>query len=206
MSRLAKKPIQIPDKVQVALKEKDGVKSAGGHEVLLEVKGPLGSVLTPVAEGIKLSVSQKEIKIERENDTAAVRALHGLMAALVKNAIKGVTVGFSKELEIHGVGFKALLEGDKLLVMNLGFTHPVKVNIPSDIKVAVDPKQTLITISGIDKYKVGQFAADIRKIRPPEPYKATGIRYKGEHIIKKAGKAAGAAAAAGGGGAAGGGK
>ncbi len=200
MSRLAKKPIQVPDKVTVTLKEGDKI---------LEVKGPLGTTATTIPQGIKISIASsgtnKEIKVERalaNDDTAQIRALHGLAAALVKNALKGVTVGFSKELEIHGVGFKAAIEGNKL-VMNLGFTHQVKVDIPSDIKVSVDPKQTLITVQGIDKYRVGQFAADVRKIKPPEPYKGTGIRYKGEHIIKKAGKAAGAAAGAAG---AGGGK
>ncbi|MDI6757042.1 MAG: 50S ribosomal protein L6 [Endomicrobiia bacterium] len=194
MSRLAKKPIKIPEKVTAVLKDKT-----------LEVKGPLGTIKQSVPEGINLVISDdktpdaaagaKNISVERVGgDAPKVRALHGLAAALVKNAVSGVTVGFSKELEIHGVGFKAIVEGNNLN-MTLGFTHPVKVSIPDGIKVAVDPKQTAVTITGIDKYCVGQFAANIRKIRPPEPYKLTGIRYKGEHIIKKAGKAAGAAGA-----------
>ncbi|PKN01356.1 MAG: 50S ribosomal protein L6 [Elusimicrobia bacterium HGW-Elusimicrobia-1] len=189
MSRLAKKPVKIPEKVTATLKDN-----------VLEVKGPLGTIKQPVPEGIKLIIGDdntgsKGITLERVgSNTPKVRALHGLAAALVKNAVAGVTVGFSKDLEIHGVGFKALLEGGTLN-MTLGFTHLVKVAIPEGIKVVVDPKQTSVTITGIDKYRVGQFAANIRKIRPPEPYKATGIRYKGEHIIKKAGKAAGAAGA-----------
>lgn len=183
MSRLAKKPIQIPEKVSVSFK--DGV---------LEAKGPLGVVKQPINPAINLEiVDGKWIRLTRSGDSKSDRALHGLCVALVKNAIEGVATGFSKELEIRGVGFKAIVEGNKL-ILSIGFTHPVKIDIPDGIKVITDPKQTLITISGADKYKVGQFAADVRIIRPPEPYKGTGIRYKDERVIKKAGKAAAGAA------------
>ncbi len=195
MSRLAKKPIKVPEKVTVNLSND-----------ALEVKGPLGSIKQTLNPSIKLEIMEskpsdgrsdgKQIQLKRLNNSKSSKSLHGLFAALVKNAIKGVVEGFSKELEIHGIGFNAILEGKKIN-FSVGFTHPVKLEIPDGLKVVVDPKQTLLTISGIDKYKVGQFAADIRSIKPPEPYKGTGIRYKGERIIKKAGKAAAGAAAGG---------
>jgi len=178
MSRLAKKPILIPEKVTVNLKDNN-----------LEVKGPLGTINQKIDPAIRIEISKEQIEVKRVNDTIKSRALHGLFAALVKNAIRGVVSGFTKELEIHGVGFKADVEGSKVNI-SVGFTHPVKLDFPDGIKVTVDPKQTSITVHGIDKYKVGQFASVIRDIKPPEPYKGTGIRYKGERIIKKAGKAA----------------
>lgn len=182
MSRLARKPIIIPQKVSVVFKDK-----------FLEVSGPLGTLKQPLPPFVKLTVADGQILVGREDDSRRSKAMQGLCAAFVKNALKGVTVGFTKELEIHGIGFKAALEGNKLS-LSVGFTHPVKLDIPQGIKVSVDPKQTLLTISGVDKYAVGQFAADIRKVKPPEPYKGTGIRYKDEKIIKKAGKTAAGAA------------
>ncbi len=189
MSRLAKKPIVVGKDISASFK--DGV---------IELKNSKGALKYSFEPDFKVEISDvagvKNIKINRSGDSKKSKALHGLYVALVKNAVKGLSDGFSKELEIHGVGFKAAVEGSKMN-MALGFTHPVKIDIPEGIKVAVDQKATLITISGIDKGKVGQFCADIRAIRPPEPYKGTGIRYKGERIIKKAGKAAAGAATGG---------
>src|SRR5262249_42749881 len=138
--------------------------------------------------------------IEFSKDVAAEMgtALHGLARSLVYNAVLGVTQGFKKDLEIIGLGYRASVAGDKL-TLQLGFAHPVEFKVPPGIKVTVDPKQTLVSISGMDCYLVGEVAAQIRRLRPPEVYKGSGIRYAGEHIIKKAGKAAaGAAGAAGG--------
>jgi large subunit ribosomal protein L6 len=153
----------------------------------LEVQGPKGKLQTPVPPGISFTLQGTELSCKRSNDERQQRAFHGMARALAQNAIKGVTEGFSKELDIVGVGYKAQVEGQKV-VFALGFSHPVEFKIPEGIKVAVD-KQTRVVVSGIDRQKVGQVAAEIRGLRKPDPYKQKGIRYVGEVLKKKAGKA-----------------
>jgi large subunit ribosomal protein L6 len=163
-----------------------GVKVEIG-KTTLEVQGPKGKLNTPVPPGISFVLAGAELTCKRENDERQQRAFHGLARALAQNAIKGVTEGFSKELDIVGVGYKAAVEGSKV-VFALGYSHPVEFAIPDGIKVAVD-KQTHIVVSGIDRQRVGQVAAEIRSLRKPDPYKQKGIRYTGEVLKKKAGKA-----------------
>ncbi|PYQ24550.1 MAG: 50S ribosomal protein L6 [Acidobacteria bacterium] len=186
MSRVGRKVIPVPSSVKVSI-----------GETALEVQGPKGKLKTPVPPGIKFTLNEGQLSCQRANDERQQRAFHGLARALAQNAIKGVTEGFSKDLDIVGVGYKAQLEGNKV-VFSLGFSHPVEFPIPEGIKIAVD-KQTRVTVSGIDRQKVGQVAAEIRGLRKPDPYKQKGIRYLGEVLKKKAGKA-GATAGAGGGG------
>jgi len=176
MSRVGRKVIEVPKdvKVQVAVRT-------------LQVQGPKGKLESPVPPGISFKLTGAELLCLRANDERQQRAFHGLARALAQNAIKGVTEGFSKELDIVGVGYKAAVEGSKV-VFALGYSHPVEYKIPEGIKIAVD-KQTHITVTGIDRQKVGQVAAEIRKLRKPDPYKQKGIRYMGEILKKKAGKA-----------------
>ncbi|MCX5782306.1 MAG: 50S ribosomal protein L6 [Elusimicrobia bacterium] len=183
MSRLGKKPLQLPNKVKVEFKNS-----------LLEIDGPLGKLIQPIDKRVAVKVEGNNIFFSISNNEREDNMLHGLIRGLVKNAFEGVTKGFKKNLEIHGLGFKAAVEGNNI-TMTLGFSHPVTVPIPEGIKIAVE-KNTLVSVSGIDKALVGEFAASLRDIRKPEPYKGTGIRYAGEHIIKKAGKTAAVGAAA----------
>ncbi len=176
MSRVGRKVIVVPSGVKVSVKETE-----------IEVQGPKGKLRTPVPPGIKFTLAGTELSCQRANDERQQRAFHGLARALAQNAIKGVTEGFSKDLDIVGVGYRAAVEGKKV-VLALGKSHPVEYPIPEGIKVAID-KQTRITISGIDRQQVGQVAAEIRKLRRPDPYKQKGIRYVGEVLKKKAGKA-----------------
>jgi large subunit ribosomal protein L6 len=176
MSRVGRKVIAVPKDVKVTVSAK-----------ALLVQGPKGKLETPVPPGIHFDLSGTELACKRSNDERQQRAFHGLARALAQNAIKGVTEGFSKELDIVGVGYKAQVEGGKV-VFALGFSHPVEYKIPEGIKVAID-KQTRVTISGIDRQQVGQVAAEIRGLRRPDPYKQKGIRYVGEILKKKAGKA-----------------
>ena len=177
MSRVGRKVIPIPKGVQVQVKADR-----------LEVQGPKGKLTSPVPAGITFKVENGELQASRQNDEASQRALHGLARALANNAVRGVTEGFSKELDIVGVGYKANVEGQKV-VFALGYSHPVVYPIPAGIKVAVDAKANRVTISGIDRQQVGQVAAEIRGLRKPDPYKQKGIRYVGEILKKKAGKA-----------------
>jgi large subunit ribosomal protein L6 len=176
MSRVGRKVIPIPKDVKVQI----GAES-------LQIQGPKGKLTTPVPPGISFKLEDGELAASRQNDERQQRAFHGLARALASNAVKGVTEGFSRELDIVGVGYKAALEGNKV-VFALGYSHPVVYPIPEGIKVAVD-KQTHITVTGIDRQKVGQVAAEIRSLRKPDPYKQKGIRYMGEVLKKKAGKA-----------------
>ena len=182
MSRVGRKVIPVPKEVKVAISER-----------ALEIQGPKGKLETPVPPGISFTLRGAELSCQRLNDERQQRALHGLARALANNAIKGVTQGFSKELDIVGVGYKAAVEGSKV-VLSLGYSHPVEFRIPEGIKVAVD-KQTRVVISGIDRQRVGQVAAEIRSLRKPDPYKQKGIRYVGEVLKKKAGKAGATGAA-----------
>ena len=165
----------------------------------MEVSGPLGKLLQKLPPGISVKVEKNQAVVETDPNRENGNALHGLARSLVHNAVVGVTQGFKKELEIVGLGYRAQVAGDKLN-MTLGFAHPVAFRLPAGIKVAVDPKQTLLTITGVDAYLVGEVAAQIRRLKKPEPYKGSGIKYVGEHIKRKAGKAAAGAV---GGGAAG---
>jgi large subunit ribosomal protein L6 len=183
MSRIGRKPIAVPTGVKVQV-----------SETALQVHGPKGKLETPVPPGISFALSGAELVCKRTNDERQQRAFHGMARALAQNAIKGVTEGFSKELDIVGVGYKAAVEGTSKLVLSLGFSHPVEYKIPEGIKIAVD-KQTRIVVSGIDRQQVGQVAAEIRRLRRPDPYKQKGIRYVGEVLKKKAGKAGATGAA-----------
>jgi large subunit ribosomal protein L6 len=182
MSRVGRKAISIPKDVKVTV--------AGSS---LQVQGPKGKLTTPVPPGISFALQDGELTASRQNDERQQRAFHGLARALAQNAIKGVSQGFSKELDIVGVGYKAAVEGNKV-VFSLGFSHPIEYFIPEGIKIAVE-KQTRVTVSGIDRQRVGQVAAEIRNLRRPDPYKQKGIRYVGEVLKKKAGKAGATGAA-----------
>jgi len=182
MSRVGKKPIPIPSDVKVAV-------SASG----VQVQGPKGKLTTPIPPGISFAVEGSDLVCKRSNDERQQRAFHGLARALAQNAVTGVTNGFSRELDIVGVGYKAQVEGSKV-IFSLGFSHPIDFPIPAGIKVAVE-KQTRIVVSGIDRQQVGQVAAEIRGLRKPDPYKQKGIRYVGEVLKRKAGKAGASGAA-----------
>ncbi|MDR2860412.1 MAG: 50S ribosomal protein L6 [Elusimicrobiota bacterium] len=184
MSRLGRKPIQLPEKVK-----------AGFNNGVLEVTGPGGKLLQVVDKKIGVKVDGNNLFFEQLGNTSEHNMLQGLYRGLANNMVAGVTQGFKKELELVGLGYKANIEGGKKLVMSVGFSHIVSLDIPTTVKVtsALTPdKNTLVTITGIDKYEVGAFAAKVRGVKPPEPYKGFGIRYVGEHIIRKAGKAAAA--------------
>jgi large subunit ribosomal protein L6 len=176
MSRVGRKVIVVPAGVKVQVGDK-----------ALEVQGPKGKLSTPVPPGISFALEGQQLSCLRSNDEQKLRAFHGLARALAQNAIKGVTEGFSKDLDIVGVGYRAALEGSKV-VFALGFSHPIEFKVPDGIKIAIE-KQTHLTVSGIDRQKVGQVAAEIRDLRRPDPYKQKGIRYVGEVLKKKAGKA-----------------
>ncbi|MBN1396411.1 MAG: 50S ribosomal protein L6 [Bacteroidetes bacterium] len=181
MSRIGKKPIQIPKGITVTLKE--GVVS---------VKGPKGALEEKVHPDINVEVKDQQIVLSRKSDLAKYRALHGLWRALIQNMINGVNEGFTKKLEIVGVGYRAEMKGTRLNLL-LGFSHPILFAPPEGIKIEA-PTQTSIVISGIHKQLVGLVAAKIRSFRPPEPYKGKGVKYEGEYIRRKAGKAAATAA------------
>jgi large subunit ribosomal protein L6 len=182
MSRVGLKPIAVPKDVKVSVSER-----------LLTVQGPKGKLETPVPPGIRFALDGAVLSCARSGDEPQQRAYHGLARALAQNAVKGVTEGFSKELDIVGVGYRAQVEGNAVL-FNLGYSHPVRFPIPEGIKIAVD-KQTRVVVSGIDRQKVGQVAAEIRRLRRPDPYKQKGVRYVGEVLKKKAGKAGATGAA-----------
>ncbi len=176
MSRIGRKPIVIPAGVDVKI---DGCN--------ISVKGPKGKLDSVIKPIISLDMKDGVINVTRPNDEKEARSLHGLTRTLVANMVEGVSTGFTKTLEIQGVGYRAAKQGNKL-VLTLGFSHPVERFDTDDIKIEV-PDPNKIVISGVDKQKVGQFAAEVREIRPPEPYKGKGVRYLGEFIAKKEGKA-----------------
>ena len=175
MSRIGKKPIVVPKGVTVKFE---------GNTVAIQ--GPKGKLETPLPEGIKMEQKDGHLLAIRENDSQA--ALHGLARALVNNAVEGVTKGWTRELEIVGIGYRAEMKGKGTVVFTLGYSHPIEYPLPSGIEVAVDPKQTKLTLTGIDRQKVGQVAAEMRGLRPPDPYKNKGVRYAGERLKKKVGK------------------
>jgi large subunit ribosomal protein L6 len=177
MSRIGRKPIPVPESVTVEV--------APG---LVSVKGPKGELDQALSADMKVAQSDGVVTVERPTDRGDHRALHGLTRSLIANMVEGVTDGFEKRLEIQGVGYRAQLKG-KNLELALGYSHPVVVEAPEGIDFEV-PQQTEIIVRGIDKQLVGQVAADIRKRRPPEPYKGKGIRYRGEYVARKVGKRA----------------
>ena len=176
MSRIGKMPIILPKEVKVS-----------GDLSKVEVGGPKGHLTHTVPQGISVSVDGGKVFLHRANDQRNLKALHGLTRSLIANMVTGVTQGFEKKLEIVGIGFRADIQG-KDLKLSLGFSHPVLFPIPEGIKVEIE-KQTLVTIKGIDKQLVGTIAAKLRAIKPPEPYKGKGVRYLGERIHKRVGKA-----------------
>jgi large subunit ribosomal protein L6 len=177
MSRIGRKPISIPEAVTVEV--------APGR---VAVKGPKGELAQSLSSEMAIEQDDGAIVVKRPTDRGEHRALHGLTRSLIANMVEGVTEGFEKRLEIQGVGYRAQLKGRKL-EMALGYSHPVSVEPPEGIEFEV-PQPTEIIVRGIDKQLVGQVAADIRKRRPPEPYKGKGIRYRGEHVMRKVGKRA----------------
>src|SRR6187549_1034713 len=177
MSRIGKQPIQLPDGVTVDAKPGEVV-----------VKGPKGELTQVVSTDMKVQQDDGAIVVERPTDRGEHRALHGLTRSLIANMVEGVTDGFEKRLEIQGVGYRANLRG-RDLEMALGYSHPVAIEAPEGIDFEV-PQPTEIVVRGIDKQLVGQVAADIRKRRPPEPYKGKGIRYRDEQVLRKVGKRA----------------
>jgi large subunit ribosomal protein L6 len=176
MSRIGNKAVEIPEKVKVNI-DNDGAVS---------VEGPKGKLNWKLPRDIKASVKDNRVSLVREAETRSVKALHGLSRSLVHNMVQGVSEGFSKQLEVEGVGFKATVQGSALN-LSLGFSHPLSFQIPNGIKITVTDA-TKINIEGADKKLVGQVAADIRRFYPPEPYKGKGVRYAGEQIRRKVGK------------------
>lgn len=176
MSRIGEQPIIIPEKVSVSVE---------GRRV--KVKGPLGELIQTVPPEIQTGVSSNKIEVKRIDDTKKSKSLHGLMRTLIANMVRGVNQGWGKELELVGVGYRAVMEGEKL-ILSVGFSHTVTITPPLGIKL--EATKNKIAVSGIDKALVGQVAAEIRAVRKPEPYKGKGIRYLGEKVRRKPGKAA----------------
>jgi large subunit ribosomal protein L6 len=182
MSRIGRKPVEVPANVKVAV-----------DDSTIHVEGPKGKLTFPFRRelSVRYDGDSKSVLVERHDDERLTRALHGLTRSLIANMVKGVTDGFSRKLEIVGVGYQAQLKAANTLALQVGFAHPVIMEAPAGVSVTLaDP--THITITGADKQKVGQFAAEVRKVRPPEPYKGKGIRYEGEQVRRKSGKAFGA--------------
>src|SRR5438034_1085031 len=175
MSRIGRKPIALPKGVTVKIE---------GNTVA--VQGPKGKLDTQLPRGIRMEQQDGHLVAIRENDSQS--AVHGLARALVNNAVEGVTKGWTRELEIVGIGYRAELKGKNTVVFTLGYSHPIEFPLPTGVTVALDPKQTRLTVSGIDRQKVGQVAADMRSLRRPDPYKQKGVRYAGERLKKKVGK------------------
>lgn len=180
MSKIGKQPISIPEKVNVQVNE---------HKV--SVKGPKGELSFVASSLIKIETDGKMITFSISKSTKEAKSLWGTTRMLVSNMIQGVSQGFEKKLEIQGIGFKAAVQGKDKIVLNVGFTHPVELEAPQGVEFAVE--KNIVIISGIDKQKVGQMAAEIRAVKPPEPYLGKGIRYVGEAVRRKAGKKVAAA-------------
>lgn len=177
MSRIGKAPITIPNGVQIEVKKGS-----------VNVKGPKGQLTQRIHPDMQLEQEEGVLSVKRPSDSRQHRSLHGLTRALVSNMVVGVSDGFSKVLEIEGVGYRAEMDG-ATLVLNVGYSHPVRFEPPQDVSFAVENRNKTIIVTGIDKQVVGEVAANIRKQRPPEPYKGKGIRYRGEYVRRKAGKA-----------------
>ena len=178
MSRVGRSPIEVPSGVEVTV-----------HDGSVAVSGPQGTLRRVLPGSITVRQSEAQLLVERPDDERANRALHGLTRSLIQNMVTGVTAGFSKELEIVGVGYRATLKSPTQLELALGFSHPVFIDAPAGVSFEV-PTPLRVVVRGIDKEAVGQVAADIRRVRKPEPYKGKGVRYAGEVVQRKAGKAA----------------
>lgn len=176
MSRIGKLPVKVPEKVNVIIKDNK-----------VHVKGPKGELVQEFPNSIDVIHENKEVRVLPRTESNSGYQLYGTYRSLISNMIKGVTDGFNRKIELQGVGYRSQVEG-KTLILSVGFSHQVKIIAPEGIKLAVETP-TNITISGIDKQSVGQMAANIRLVRPPEPYKGKGIRYQGEYVRKKVGKA-----------------
>jgi large subunit ribosomal protein L6 len=176
MSRIGNQVVDLPEKVSISVDD-------AAH---LTVEGPKGKLEWDLPAGITLEKEESSVKIQRTSEDRRLKALHGTSRSLIFNMVAGVSEGFTKELEIRGVGFRAAVKG-KLLDLNLGYSHPVEHPIPDELSVTVE-ENTKIKVEGIDKQLVGQFAADVRSYYPPEPYKGKGVRYKDEHVRRKVGK------------------
>jgi large subunit ribosomal protein L6 len=179
VSRIGRMPVVIPKGVDVQADEK-----------FVRVKGPKGELTSAIPAGLTVAIADGQVRVARSSDEPLARALHGLLRSLVANSVEGVTKGFSRELEISGVGYKAEVKG-KSVLFTLGYSHPVDFPIPEGIAIAVDAKAGRMTVTGADKQRVGQTAAEIRQLRVPDPYKAKGIKYANEIIKRKVGKAGG---------------
>jgi large subunit ribosomal protein L6 len=177
MSRIGKKPIEIADKVSVEIG--DGA---------IRVKGPKGELSWRYPDKMKVSATDNMVSVERSDDSKVQRELHGLTRSIIYNMVAGVSQGYKKVLDIIGVGYKAQVSGDKL-VLSLGYSHPIEFNLPPGVKAGVDPKQVQITLTGADKQQLGQVAASLKALRPPDAYKGKGIRYSGQRLKLKVGKA-----------------
>ncbi len=177
MSRIGRKPVGIPEKVSVDIK--DGI---------IYVKGPKGELSWNWPDRVKVSVNDGVVSVERSGDTKLEKALHGLARSIISNMVAGVSQGYQKVLDIVGVGYRAQVSGGKI-VLSLGYSHPVEFLLPDGIKASVDQKQTQITLTGIDKQQIGQVAASLKSLRLPDAYKGKGIRYSGERLKLKVGKA-----------------
>ena len=177
MSRIGKKPIIIPQNVEVEISDQS-----------VKIKGPKGELSQEIPEQILVKEENNKIIVSPKRKSKRTFAIWGLIRALLQNHVQGVSLGFEKKLEIRGIGYRASLRDNNFLKLEVGFSHPVEIEIPSQVNISVE--KNIISIYGIDKQKVGEFAAKIRKIRPPEPYKGKGIRYLGEIVRKKAGKKA----------------
>ncbi len=177
MSRIGQMPVVVPSGVDVKIK--------GSH---VHVKGPKGEMQHTFPADLEISLDEGNVTVKRPTDEPTHRALHGMTRALINNMVVGVSTGFSKVLEVNGVGYRAEIKG-KSLVLNVGFSHPVVIDPPDGIEFEVDERTRQITVKGYDKQAVGHVAANIRKVRPPEPYKGKGIKYLDERIRRKAGKA-----------------
>jgi large subunit ribosomal protein L6 len=174
MSRVGKQPITIPQSVSISVKDRQ-----------LEVIGAKGRLVRPVLKGLSIDQHDNQVLVSRDSNEAAVRSNHGLMRTLIANMVDGVSQGYSKKLEVNGVGYRVSMQGNTLK-FNLGFSHDIEFALPDGVSAIVE--QNVITINGIDKQQIGQVASKIRELRKPEPYKGKGIRYYDEHIIRKSGK------------------
>ena len=177
MSRIGRSPVQIPDKVKIDVQDGN----------LVTVEGPKGKLTQALHPEMQIEMEKGAMMVKRPSDSQAHRSLHGLTRALLNNMVVGVSTGFSKTLQIEGVGYRAEMNG-KVLVLNVGYSHPVNFDPPADVQFVVENRNKTIIVSGIDKQVVGEIAAQIRKQRPPEPYKGKGIRYNDEVVRRKAGK------------------
>jgi len=176
VSRIGKKPIEIPKGVEVSVGER-----------MIKVKGPKGELTWNYPDSINASLSDGKIIIERTGNSRLDKSLHGLVRSIISNMVTGVLQGYQKVLEIVGIGYKAQVKGNKI-ALTLGYSHPIEFPLPEGIKASVDAKQIIITLTGADKQQLGQVAANIRSLRPPDSYKGKGVKYSGEYIKLKAGK------------------